>query len=588
LADLPIGVLETPLEGRLNLGVLEADQRDDRPPTDRRPVLQRAEHRAQTPSVANRPQRRHRRLSAPGIGVVGCHRGQAPDRLRRTVLAESPSRRFGDQGVGVAETGDEGGTERRGLAHACMCRQDGGTVPDRGVRVAEPPHHLGRRERAGSLEGTEPGRTDRGVVVVPGGLDRLQVAPMAGGDDPPPARKCGRLAAAFGSGHGRIIGHAPSMTDASPAPPAASRRHRARRALVALVVVVVVLVVVASRINLGYFVISPGEAQSVTPLITVPAHQDHRVRGAVMLTDVFEAQVSALSYLFDRLSPNDQLIPTDELVPPGIPASELTAQGYLEMAQAKAAAETAALRRLGYPVPEHDAGVVIEGVASSTPAFGVLAVGQVITAVDAVATPTVCRFVAALSALRPGAFARLTVRQDRFSGSGRLIRGSLVTRRIRLARRPRGVPRPTGCSGVRRNGGYLGVVIATQQDFTYPFPISIDTADIGGPSAGLAMTLGLLDLLGGGRLTGGRRVAATGTIDPAGDVGDVGGVAQKTVAVERAGATVFFVPVDELAAASSKKTPSLHVYGVRSLAQVLAILFHMGGRLVPRPSPSPE
>jgi len=348
---------------------------------------------------------------------------------------------------------------------------------------------------------------------------------------------------------------------------------------VAAACAVVVVAVVASRVDLGYFVISPGDAQSVVPLITVPPREAHPVRGAVLLTDVFEAQVTALGYLFDRLSPDDQLIPADEVLSPGIPSSELTAQGYLEMAQAKQAAETAALRRLGYAVPEHADGVVVEGVASGAPAFGVLQVGQVITGVDGVPTPEVCRFVATLSGLRPGTTARLTVRLDGFSGSGRPVRGAVVDRLVRLARRPPGVPGPTGCAGVHRGGGYLGVVVASQQDFVYPFPISIDTADIGGPSAGLAMALGLLDMLGGGRLTGGRRVAATGTIDPAGQVGDVGGVPQKTVAVERAGASVFLVPADEVAAARAKATPSLHVYGVRSLGQALAILGRLGGRV---------
>ncbi len=113
--------------------------------------------------------------------------------------------------------------------------------------------------------------------------------------------------------------------------------------------------------------------------------------------------------------------------------------------------------------------------------------------------------------------------------------------------------------------GYLGVVVETQQDFDYPFPVAVDTSEIGGPSAGLAMTLGIIDTLSSGHLTGGRTVAATGTITPTGAVGDVGGVAQKTVAVERAGATVFFVPPDELAAAKSKDVPSLHIYAVSSL-----------------------
>ena len=67
--------------------------------------------------------------------------------------------------------------------------------------------------------------------------------------------------------------------------------------------------------------------------------------------------------------------------------------------------------------------------------------------------------------------------------------------------------------------------------------MTVHTQNIGGPSAGLAMTLGIIDKLSSGRLTGHRIIAATGTIDQNGNVGDVGGVAEKTIAVERAGAT---------------------------------------------------
>ena len=109
--------------------------------------------------------------------------------------------------------------------------------------------------------------------------------------------------------------------------------------------------------------------------------------------------------------------------------------------------------------------------------------------------------------------------------------------------------------------------------------MEVDIADIGGPSAGLATTLGIIDKLSGGHLTGNRIVAATGTIDPQGDVGDVGGVPEKTVAVERAGATVFFVPPQEYQAALSKDTPQLHVYAVSTLGQALRILQRLGGTL---------
>ena len=134
-----------------------------------------------------------------------------------------------------------------------------------------------------------------------------------------------------------------------------------------------------------------------------------------------------------------------------------------------------------------------------------------------------------------------------------------------------------------RPTAYLGIDPETQQDWHFPVKVTVHTQDIGGPSAGLAMTLGIIDKLSSGRLTGNRIVAATGTIDQYGNVGDVGGVAEKTIAVEQAGATVFFVPSVELKAAESKASPQLHVYAVNNLDQVLRILKRLGGT-VPRPT----
>ena len=112
------------------------------------------------------------------------------------------------------------------------------------------------------------------------------------------------------------------------------------------------------------------------------------------------------------------------------------------------------------------------------------------------------------------------------------------------------------------------------------------TQDIGGPSAGLSMTLGIMDKLSSGRLTGNRIVAATGTIDENGDVGDVGGVAEKTIAVERAGPPSSSSPPVELAAAKSKATPQLHVYAVNNLNQVLRVLRRLGGSVPVTPVPT--
>jgi PDZ domain-containing protein len=95
------------------------------------------------------------------------------------------------------------------------------------------------------------------------------------------------------------------------------------------------------------------------------------------------------------------------------------------------------------------------------------------------------------------------------------------------------------------------------------------------------MTLGVIDTLSGGTLTGGHTVAATGTMDASGNVGDVGGVPQKTVAVENAGATIFLVPPQEYQAAMSKDRKGLRIYAVSTLDQALRVLEANGGHLGP-------
>ena len=160
----------------------------------------------------------------------------------------------------------------------------------------------------------------------------------------------------------------------------------------------------------------------------------------------------------------------------------------------------------------------------------------------------VCSLVNALHGLTPGTAATLSVEQSSVKPSGAFVNGPVVQRKIVLGAPPTSLT--NGGCGLGKPTAYLGIDPNTQQSWTFPIDVSVNTADIGGPSAGLSMTLGIIDKLSGGHLTGGRTVAATGTIDASGAVGDVGGVPQKTIAVERAGATVFFVPPQEYKAGS--------------------------------------
>jgi Lon-like protease len=137
--------------------------------------------------------------------------------------------------------------------------------------------------------------------------------------------------------------------------------------------------------------------------------------------------------------------------------------------------------------------------------------------------------------------------------------------------------------GIKRQ--LMGVILGPSKSrpCRLPFDVEVNTDRIGGPSAGLAMTLAVLDRLSPGELTGGGKVAATGTIEADGSVGEVGGVKQKTASVRASGAKLFLVPIAEVALAKPH-AGKMQVIGVRNLDEALAALRKAGGDPLPSPS----
>ncbi|WP_231591161.1 S16 family serine protease [Saccharothrix sp. ST-888] len=106
--------------------------------------------------------------------------------------------------------------------------------------------------------------------------------------------------------------------------------------------------------------------------------------------------------------------------------------------------------------------------------------------------------------------------------------------------------------------------------------VRVDLGDIGGPSAGQLLALGIIDKLAGdgkgGDLSGGKVIAGTGTIDDQGNVGAVGGVSLKTQAAARDGATVFLVPTAECSDAKVNTPAGLRLVPVKTLSDAVAAL----------------
>jgi Lon-like protease len=344
------------------------------------------------------------------------------------------------------------------------------------------------------------------------------------------------------------------------------RRTRKRWPYVsgAILVVLVIGITICFRINLNEFVIVPGQAQAVGPLISVPADQAHKTTGQFLLTDVGVADVTVGNWLYYKyLDSNAVFYPKSDFIEPGTNETEYDDEGPVEMTESQLTAAAVSLRQLGYDVPYHDAGVLVWETEPGTDAYKVLQIGDVITAIDGTPTPNVDALQTVVQQHRPGETVTITVGSITDPEKGHDLKVALTS--------------------AKENGMVVPIIGLlnpyTQPGWDYPFQVSVNLNNIGGPSAGLAFTLGILDSLSGGDLTGGKTIAATGTICPDGSVGEVGGVPQKTVAVENAGAKVFFVPEAELSQAKSKANGSLRIYGVTTLAQALKDLESLGGNL---------
>ena len=608
LSHLPVAVGGGVPEGGLDLFAVERRERDDRPAADRRSIAESVEHRGQAARVADAPDRSDRSLAGPRVGVRPRRARELVDRCRRR-LSKRPACGFDDQRVGVAERGDERREERpREGERRCEVAR---APPDSGVGVlAQHTCDDLAVEASRSGQRAERDLADPRVGRAEGASGRRGIPAVAGDHDVDQAERAVR---------GRIFPHRPSMsahdprrtppgnaqgsetdgpwgappgagspTDRSRAPAGRWRAPRWARITGIVVLVLIVASVVADHVDLGYYVITPGVARPVASVVHVSKRRAHRLHGSVLLTDVYLTQVTAFTYFFDSLRGNAQILPAATVLGPATPPSQLVAQGYLEMEQSQSAAKAAALTRLGYRVGVHDLGVVVFAVVPGSPAAGALSVGQVVTAVEGRRTPDACAFARSLASRRAGALVHLTVERSHVGVHADLVPGPSVHETVRLGRWPSSVPHPVQtplCPGTGWHGqGFLGIQAETQPVFELPFPVGLRTTSIGGPSAGLAMTLGIINTLWDGNLTGGRTVAATGTLAPTGAVGEVGGVREKTIAVERAGATVFFVPAAQVRTARSKATSSLKVYGVSSLAGALADLRRLGGSVPPTPA----
>jgi PDZ domain-containing protein len=283
-----------------------------------------------------------------------------------------------------------------------------------------------------------------------------------------------------------------------------------------------VTIVAAGWLRLPYYGIGPGPAREIAPLIRFDGPQRFESGGELVMTTVRWQQLTPISAVRVWLDDAWEAVPSDELFPPGLDRQQEEQRAISQMDRSKLDAAYVVLQRLTDYPDEHGEGALVENTFAPCPADGALFPGDLITAIDGETVISRDEASELIDAAEPGRSLVFRVEVDDEVHDVELSRERCV-------------------EGERR--AFVGVSLLD----AFPFDIAISSGEVGGPSAGLMWAIGLYDLLTPGDLTGGTRVAGTGTIDLEGNVGPIGGIRDKAIAAQRAGADLFLVPTDNMA-----------------------------------------
>ena len=331
------------------------------------------------------------------------------------------------------------------------------------------------------------------------------------------------------------------------------RRHITPGRLLAAGLVLLVLVLGSYVVPSDEYIFLPDPAHPVAPLVTVPGGHDP-TRGGVYFVDVVVRKATLLERLFGGLHDGADLYPAKAVNPPGVGEQQRRRIDLQDMHRSQEIAAAVALRAAGKKVVLRPVGARVAFVEDGKPAVGKLEPDDVIVAVNG---------------------ARIRGPKDVFTRMRKTAVGDSVHFTVRRGRQSLVIPIRTVAadSGPRRP--VVGVFLEPALDIHLPFNVRIDAGNVGGPSAGLAFALEVMEELGRD-VVHGHRVAATGEIFPDGTVGPIGGIKQKTIGARQAHVDAFLVPAGDNARDAKKHAAGLRILPVENFSQALRALATLG------------
>ncbi|MFJ5713424.1 SepM family pheromone-processing serine protease [Neobacillus sp. NPDC093127] len=284
-------------------------------------------------------------------------------------------------------------------------------------------------------------------------------------------------------------------------------------------VLLAIILIGAMNYSLPYYVSKPGMAKELGPIITV--ENGYKDEGSFMLTTVRMGRANIYSYLEAKMQKYEEIYPLDLVLNKKETEEEYNVRQLHLMAASKLNAIEVAYRKAGVPVDYNYKGIYVMQVISDMPAAGKLQAGDRIFKVDGHQLPSSEEFINYVGKKQAGDKIELTFTRNK------------ATKNVTLSLQPfKEDPKRVG----------IGISLVDDKEIVVDPKVTVKTDTIGGPSAGLMFTLEIYNQLTKDDLTKGYQIAGTGTIDVDGTVGPIGGIEQKIVAADKAGAEFFLAP----------------------------------------------
>ncbi len=320
---------------------------------------------------------------------------------------------------------------------------------------------------------------------------------------------------------------------------------------------------VLTFVSAPYYALYPGDVYSATGAVSSESEPTYEPMSLIGFVTISARPTGSLWQWLAASLDDSVSLQHEDVFNRGLTPQERRNTDARLMTRSQDVSVYVALRELGYELPQSQ--VVVSGLIPCMPAAEHIAIGDVITSVDGEPVTESSQVSSDVRSRSVGEVVEFGILRQ---GEGEQD-DEVVLADIRLgSSADECIELPTRTSRADERP-LLGVILANHFG-DLGVGINFATGNIAGPSAGLAFTLSVMDLLTPGEITEGRAVAATGTVSPDGSVGAVGGIAQKVRAVESRNFRLMLVPEGQYEEAVAAASDELEIVEVASVAEALA------------------